>query len=197
VVSLVDSQRIIVAGLPGVGKTTVVSKAVERLQKMGHDAILVTLGSFMYEEAEKLGVSDRDSIRKLPVGMQRELQLKAAKRISELSNEFVFVDTHLLIKTPQGFFPGLPLDVLQTLRPTQLVMIEAPISDIFNRRLRDGTRRRDNESEEEVAEELLLSKQFLVVAAANTGATMTMVNNRENLSDEAVRDLLKSLRVPL
>jgi adenylate kinase len=55
--------------------------------------------------------------------------------------------------------------------------------------------RRDPESEAEVEEELTLSREFLVVAAATTGATMTIVNNRENRSDEAVEDLVSSLNL--
>lgn len=192
-----DSQRIVVAGLPGVGKTTVVTKAVEELRRRGRDAVVVTLGSFMFEEAKKMGVSERDGMRKLPVSQQRSLQLKAAERISKLENEFVFIDTHFLVRAPEGYFPGLPLDVLQMLRPALLVMIQAPVEDILDRRMRDSSRRRDEEDKDQVQEELDLSKQFLVAAAADTGATMTIVNNRENRSDEAVRDLLRSLRVPV
>ncbi len=187
------SLRIVAGGLPGVGKTTVITQAVEELKKRGHDAVVVTLGSFMFDEAQKMGVKDRDQMRKLPVSDQKELQLKAARRISELKNEMVFVDTHFFIKTPEGYFPGLPLDVLQLLKPTRIVLVQAPVSEIVGRRSKDPSRSRDSEAEDDVNEELALSKDFLVVAAATTGATMTIVNNRENRSDEAVKDLLGSL----
>lgn len=187
---MVDRKRIIVGGLPGVGKTTVVAEANAELVKKGYDSTIVVLGSFMFEEAKKIGIQDRDSMRKLPIDQQRKLQLRAAQRIAEMQNEFTFVDTHFLIKTPQGYFPGLPLDVLQMLKPTQILMIEAPLKDIFARRIKDGSRKRDAESFEELEEELLFSKQFMVVAAANTGATITIVTNRDNASAVAVKDLL-------
>jgi adenylate kinase len=192
---LPEGRRIVAGGLPGVGKTTVITKAAEELKQKGHDAIVVTLGSFMFDEAKKLGVADRDQMRKLPVKEQKSLQLKAAQLISELKNELVFVDTHFFIKTAEGYFPGLPLDVLQLLEPSQVVLVQAPVKEIMGRRSKDGSRRRDPESEEEVEEELSLSREFLVVAAATTGATMTIVNNRENRSNEAVEDLVGSLNL--
>jgi adenylate kinase len=192
---LPDSRRIVAGGLPGVGKTTVISQAVEELKKKGYDAVVVTLGSFMFEEAKKVGIAHRDEMRKLPVPEQKKLQLKAAQRISELQNDLVFVDTHFFIRTREGYFPGLPLDVLQLLRPTQVVLVQAPVREVVGRRAKDVARVRDAEEEAEVEEELLLSKEFLVVAAATTGATMIIVNNRENRSDEAVKDLLSSLNL--
>jgi adenylate kinase len=192
---LPERRRIVAGGLPGVGKTTVVTQAVDELRKKGHDAILVTLGSFMFDEARKIGVADRDQMRKLPVKEQKALQSKAAQRISELKNELVFVDTHFFIKTAEGYFPGLPLDVLQILMPSQVLLVQAPVKEIMGRRLKDGSRQRDPESEAEVEEELSLSREFLVVAAATTGATMTIVNNRENRSNEAVADLVSSLNL--
>ncbi len=190
-----ERRRIVAGGLPGVGKTTVITMAVEKLKKKGHDAVVVTLGSFMLDEARKLGITDRDQMRKLPLKEQKTLQSKAAQRISELKNELVFVDTHFFIKTAEGYFPGLPLDVLQLLSPSQLVLVQAPVKEIIGRRLKNGSRQRDPESEAEVEEELSLSKEFLVVAAATTGATMTIVNNRENRSNEAVEDLVSSLNL--
>jgi len=192
---LPERRRIVAGGLPGVGKTTVVTQAVDELRKKGHDSILVPLGSFMFDEARKIGVADRDQMRKLPVKEQKALQSKAAQRISELKNELVFVDTHFFIKTAEGYFPGLPLDVLQILMPSQVLLVQAPVKEIMGRRLKDGSRQRDPESEAEVEEELSLSREFLVVAAATTGATMTIVNNRENRSNEAVADLVSSLNL--
>jgi len=192
---LPERRRIVAGGLPGVGKTTVITLAVEELKKKGHDVIVVTLGSFMFDEARKMGVTDRDQMRKLPVKEQKALQSKAARRIAELQNELVFVDTHFFVKTPEGYFPGLPLDVLQLLMPSQVVLVQAPVKEIMGRRLKDGSRRRDPEGEAEVEEELSLSREFLVVAAVTTGATMTIVNNRENRSNEAVEDLVSSLNL--
>lgn len=192
---MASSRRIVAGGLPGVGKTTVIAMAAERLKKEGHDAVVVTLGSFMFEEAKKMGLTDRDQMRRLPVLQQKQLQLEAARKISELHNELVFVDTHFFIRTSEGYFPGLPLDVLQLLKPSQVVLVQAPVKEIMGRRMKDASRHRDSEGRAEVEEELSLSREFLVVAAATTGATMTIVNNRENRSDEAVEDLLGSLNL--
>ena len=68
---------IVVTGIPGVGKTTVMQKAAE-----GMDIKFVTFGTVMIEIAKKLGwANDRDEMRKLPIEKQRELQIKQQKRL--------------------------------------------------------------------------------------------------------------------
>ncbi|HET6730621.1 MAG TPA: AAA family ATPase, partial [Nitrososphaeraceae archaeon] len=70
--------RLIIVGVPGVGKTTVISKASEILNQRGLTTRVVVFGSLMFENAKKLGVMDRDSMRKLSVNAQRRLQEMAA-----------------------------------------------------------------------------------------------------------------------
>ena len=74
----------------------------------------------------------RDRLRKLPYELQREMQIQAAKNISKLGN--VIVDTHCTIKTPFGYLPGLPYDVLQILKPSRIILIEADAKEIMERR---------------------------------------------------------------
>jgi adenylate kinase len=62
---------IVVTGIPGVGKTTVMQKAAE-----GVDITFVTFGSVMIDIAKELNlVKDRDEMRKL--------SLAAAERIAD------------------------------------------------------------------------------------------------------------------
>ena len=60
---------VIVTGVPGVGKSTVMSSAKD----FGYN--IVNFGTTMFEEGKKEGVSSRDDLRKLPVDVQK----KAAK----------------------------------------------------------------------------------------------------------------------
>ena len=71
---------IVVTGIPGVGKTTVMQKAAE-----GMDIKFVTFGTVMIEIAKKLGwANDRDEMRKLTIEKQRELQIKTAEEVAKM-----------------------------------------------------------------------------------------------------------------
>ena len=77
-----SNARVVVVGVPGVGKTTVITKAAERLNQAGSNTKVMVFGSLMLDEAKKMGVKDRDEMRKLSVNTQRRLQEMAAKDIS-------------------------------------------------------------------------------------------------------------------
>ena len=73
---------IVVTGIPGVGKTTVMKKAT-----VGMDIEFVTFGTVMIDIAIKMGlVKDRDEMRKLTLEQQKDLQIK----FEELSSSGLF-----------------------------------------------------------------------------------------------------------
>lgn len=187
-------SRVLVGGLPGVGKTTVLTKVAENIRAKSKSVELVVFGSVMLDEARKMGVTDRDQLRFLPVPSQRELQVKAAKKINSISADFVLIDTHFVIRTPEGFWPGLPIDVLREIKPSHIIMIQAPVQSILQRRSQDTARKRDAEPAEQIEQELELSRQFMVVAAAETGAPMKLINNLEGNVTAAVQEFLSTIR---
>ena len=76
------SRRVVIVGIPGVGKSTVVAKVVELLGEKGLSTKVVNYGSVMMQQATKLyNVSSRDEMRKLSVETQRNLQVYAAAEI--------------------------------------------------------------------------------------------------------------------
>jgi adenylate kinase len=101
---------VVVSGVPGVGKTTVVTDAI-RMVEDRLNVSLITYGSVMFEIAQKKRlVENRDELRQLPVKKQREVQKLAGERIAAMSKtQVVIVDTHTLIQTADGgFLIGLP-----------------------------------------------------------------------------------------
>ena len=101
-------KRIVITGVPGVGKTTVVNGALEKLGKEGIEYQAINFGTFMFEVAsnQKI-VADRDGMRKLPGPVQKDIQRKAAQAIAKVEGN-VIIDTHCTVKTPKGFLAGLP-----------------------------------------------------------------------------------------
>jgi adenylate kinase len=173
---------IVVTGIPGVGKTTVMQKAAE-----GMDIQFVTFGTVMIEIAKELGwVKDRDEMRKLSLDQQKQLQIKTAEKIGKMKN--VIVDTHCTVKTPKGYMPGLPEWVLRKLNPTSIVIVEADPKEIYNRRAKDTSRNRDPDSVERIAEHQMINRAAAMAYATLTGATVKIVFNHDNALEEAVKE---------
>jgi adenylate kinase len=185
------SLRVVVVGVPGVGKTTVVDKVVAALPK----AKLVTFGTVMFEEAKaRRWAKDRDQMRKMPVEKQKRLQKLAASKIARMKDPVVLVDTHLFIRTSEGLWPGLPFEVVRAMKPTHLVLVEALPEEILKRRAADSTRSRDSLTTDGMVAELELGRSFLSVSATLTGAPMLIVTNREGRAEEVAESIASMLR---
>jgi len=182
---------VVVVGVPGVGKSTVVNGLVSEY----HGSRLVNFGSVMFDQARaRKWVKDRDDMRKMPVEKQKRLQRGAALEISRMKDKVVVVDTHLFIRTNEGFWPGLPFEVVRALKPTHLVLVEASPEEILRRRGSDKTRYRDKLTTKGMTEELELARSFLTVSSTLTGAPMLVVNNGDGKSDEVASALSNMLR---
>lgn len=179
---------IVVTGIPGVGKTTVMKKAAE-----GMNISFVTFGTVMIEIAQEMNiVKDRDEMRKLTLKQQKKLQIKTAERISKMKN--VILDTHCTVKTPKGYMPGLPEWVVKKINPTAIVLVEADPEEIYNRREKDKTRNRDPDSKEQINEHQMMNRAAAMAYAALTGATVKIVYNHDNAIDEAVKQATPVLK---
>ncbi len=193
--SLVNIKRAIMVGIPGVGKTTVVNKVVEIMKKKNLAVESIVFGTVMFEEAKKFGIKHRDEMRKLPIEEQRKLQIDAAKKIAKMETDFLIVDTHLMINTKEGYWPGLPVEVLRALSPSNIILIEALPNEIVKRRMRDSERYRDLIDEAEVTKEIEMARSMLSATGIITGAPILIVMNRENHIEEAANQILKALGV--
>ena len=182
--------RVIIVGIPGVGKTTVVQGVVSSLP----GAKLVTFGTLMFEAAKSLKwVKDRDEMRKMPVEKQKRLQRIAATRIAKMKGKVILVDTHLFIRTPEGFWPGLPFEVVRAMKPTHLVLVVAAPEEIATRRSADPTRARDEVTIEGLREEIEIARSFLTVSSTLTGAPMLIVRNERDKAEEVSKNIVRML----
>jgi len=188
-----NNKRVIIVGIPGVGKTSVISLATEQLNQKGKNATITVFGSVMFEEAHKMGVKNRDELRKLPLGKQRHFQQMAAKRISEIDDSIVIIDTHLFIKTIEGYYPGLPMHLLDIIKPTHFVMVVAEADEIVKRRKKDTSRDRDIVSIQAIQDELDILKIMIASCSILTGSPFITVMNNDNKIEEAVLNIVKVL----
>ena len=192
---LLNSKLIVIVGIPGVGKTTVIEKLVEYLTTLDIKSHISVFGSVMLDEAKKVGVQNRDELRTLSVKEQKKLQISAANKISDLKYPFIFVDTHLFIKTSEGYCPGLPFDILNSLSPDQIILVEAKPEEIIERRNTDITRKRDNLPIDEIIYELNLGRSMLSSSAVISGAPIKTVNNNNDCIENTIMEIANSLGV--
>lgn len=189
-----EPKRItIVVGIPGVGKTTVITKTKDILLQSGYNTTVVVFGSVMLSEAKKTGIVDRDQIRKLSLAGQQNLQNLAADYICSVKEDLVIVDTHLFIRTSSGFFPGIPQNVIQKLKPRNLILITATPEEILARRAKDESRNRDMVSIEEIKKELGLAISMISTISILSGSAFEIVDNHQGSSEDTASFIARIL----
>jgi len=192
------SRVIIVTGIPGTGKTTVCNELRKLAERSGKRVVVLNYGTVMVELSREKGNSlHRDDLRKSELQFQRSLQLEAAERISKImagkvGDNFV-IDTHMAVKTRDGFWTGLPVEVLKLLNPDLFVLVEAEPDEVLARRYRNPSRKRDKALKDEVTEELAFSRHAAAACSVLTGAAVKIVKNLSGKQVEAAEEILKLL----
>ncbi len=173
---------IIVMGLPGAGKSTV-------LEGLSADVKQINYGTMMFDIAkEKFGIENRDDMRKLPVENQKEVQEAVAEKLSREGGKVV-LDTHCSVKTSKGYLPGLPFGLLERLEVEGVVLITANPEEIFARRAGDPDRKRDEETAESIREHDFMNRAFLASYAAHRGCPAKIIYNSQGKAEEASAEL--------
>ncbi|HET8719508.1 MAG TPA: adenylate kinase [Candidatus Nitrosotenuis sp.] len=190
---MAESKKVVIVGIAGVGKTTLVSKIVEILNNKQKSVSVHSFGTVMFEEAKKLGIVNRDELRKLSVNEQKELQKKAAKKIASMNHDVVIIDTHAFISTKEGFYPGLPYHVLEELKPENFITVSARPEEIYNRRMKDTTRDRDIISIENIKKELSVQDAMLSSCAVISGSPLKSILNSEGKVEEAANEVINAI----
>jgi len=194
-------KTVIATGVPGVGKTTVTSKAVEMLEKKGYKVKVANFGDYMFKVAKEKGwVEHRDEMRKLNLSQQRELQASAAKAIvadaeKELDeNGVLIIDTHAAINTPTGIWPGLPKHVIENLNPAIVFVIEASPEEIVARQQKDTGRVRSDYSDVEFLKRFMeFARNSAIASAVLVGAAVNVIYNKEGMVEEASKRFVEAV----
>ena len=190
---LEDSKKVVIVGIPGVGKTSLIAKIAELIKQKNKSVSVHSYGTVMFEEAKKMGIRNRDELRMLPIVKQKQLQKMAAEMLSNLSDDVIFIDTHAFISTKAGFYPGLPNYVIQIIQPTNFIAITATPDEIHNRRMEDETRDRDPVSIEDIKKELAVQDAMLSSCSVLSGSPMKVIFNHEGKIEEAAVNVIDAI----
>ncbi len=190
-----ENKRVIMAGIPGVGKTTLLKKLVGSFKDRGMKVSVNSFGTVMFDVAQENGVQSRDELRKLPLSEQQRLQRTAAEKLARLGDDIVVIDTHAFISTPEGYYPGLPAHVLEIIQPTSFISVSAKPEEIYNRRMNDATRSRDVITLTRIKKDLDVQAGMISSCAVITGTPIVFISNDQGRVDEAAADIMAALGV--
>ena len=186
---------IIVAGVPGAGKSTVLLEGWKRVEKELNYS-LVSFGTEMLNLCKEQGlVSNRDEMRNLNATVQEEMQWRATERISKRS-ENILLDTHCTIKTGSGsYLPGFTLRMLEQLSPKAIVLVDAHEAEIRGRRRLDKSRpQRTIESSDDILEHKVINRAYAAAYSARSGSLLRIIQNNTGEFEQAVDDFVSTLR---
>jgi adenylate kinase len=183
---------IIVAGIPGVGKTTVLQELESVAQENNVPLKIINFGNIMNELFKKRGKTiHRDHMRREDIALQSRIQQQAARIISRTRGKpALVVDTHMFVKTTDGIWPGTPWKVLEALGPNMIILIEADAEEIAQRRATDATRYRDGSNVEDAKADLQWSRYMASANAVLAGVPIQIVHNRDGQQRQTAIDLL-------
>ena len=190
---MAENRKIVLVGIPGVGKTSLLSKIVDILKNKNIQVNVISYGTLMFDVAKENGLQDRDGLRKLPISEQQNLQKIAAEKIATQSEEIVIIDTHAFITSTEGYYPGLPEHVLKIIKPSNFISVAAKPEEIYNRRMKDETRNRDNITLINIRKELEYQTGMISACAVITGRPVRHILNDEGKIDEAADKIIAAL----
>ncbi len=186
---------IIVAGVPGAGKSTVLLEAWKRGEKELNYSI-VSFGTEMLNLCKEAGlVAHRDEMRNLNPDIQEEMQWRTTKRIAERP-ENILLDTHCTIKTGSGsYLPGFTQRMLERMSPRAIVLVDAHEAEIRGRRRLDKSRPlRTIESNDDILEHKVINRAYAAAFSARSGCLLRILQNNTGEFERAVEEFVETIR---
>ena len=159
--------------------------------QIGVDTKIAEFGKIMFDQARLMSVHNTDQLRRLSIEQQKTLQEMAANSVNSLGNDVVLVDTHLFISTDNGFYPGMPIKLLNIINPTHLILITATAKEIQSRRERDNSRERDLISIDRIESDLRLSESMISTSSIITGCPFYIIQNNTDQVERATDAIFK------
>jgi adenylate kinase len=173
---------VLVAGVPGVGVSSVCQTARQSLD----DYELVNFGDVMLEQAATHGLaSARSELASLSLRETERLQHRAGEYVADRSGATnLLVTTHFAVETDAGIVPGLPASVLREVDPDLFVLVESPPETVRERRT-EATRDHEDISSHRIDFLQQLNRTAAFDYAMDANATVELVENDGGVESSA------------
>lgn len=174
-------MKIIVTGLKGSGKTTVLKYVTHRRP----DIKILNVGDFFAKVFQRYGL-DRDQgdlgiSREKYVNIQKEIFRSLAREVKKYKD--VIIDTHLFLTKKEGYYPGLPEFAMKEINPDVIVVLEYNPKFILKRREKDikeiGRQRSAELTIEGIQYEQDVQRHFAFVSAGYTATAVKIIKRYE------------------
>lgn len=186
-------NRIMVTGVPGVGKSTVLASAI-----INEHFDVFEFGDQMLRLGSAFNVNTKADILKLPIAQRVQLQTAVAGLIvSDPSRRNTLIDGHLLVASTSGFAPGLPYSCIAMLGLTAVVFLTAEPSEIVGRREKEKAKYETTpgwDSPDKVAEHQELARNASLTYTLMSEASYTTLVNAEDQQKQTAHKLREYLR---
>ncbi|MEM4367581.1 MAG: AAA family ATPase [Candidatus Anstonellales archaeon] len=177
---LID-MRVIVAGLKGSGKTTVLKYVAHKRP----DIKILNAGDFFAQVFQKYGLArdqgDLGIPREKYVNIQKEIFRNLGREAKKHKN--VIIDTHLFLTKKEGYYPGLPEFAMKEIDPDAIVVLEYDPKFILKRREKDlkelGRQRSAEFTVDGIEWEQQVQRHFAFASAAFTATTVKIIKRYE------------------
>jgi adenylate kinase len=185
----------VVLGINGVGKSTVVKEVIKQVPFER-----IHWGHVAENLAKPRGIiKNIDELRKIDIRMQRFIQDETVdmikRRIEKEPGKNYIIETHAALKTPQGYLPGLNLDILEKIKPDAFIVVEASAQSIWERRNQDPSRERNDDSSLfDVEVNLEITRNFASSFAIAIGSTLSIVENKQGEIDIVANRIVNKLK---
>jgi adenylate kinase len=185
-----DRKIYVVAGTPGVGKSTI----LKYFKKNKPSFQVINFGDVMFDIArEKFKLKNRDEIRMLETEDFRMLQSRVVRKLAAVESSYI-LNTHASVKTVDGYYPGLPRYVLEQLPIECFVYIHAPLKEIIERRDKDKSRKRDVETIDDLREHDEMNRNYLASYSMFCNSPVKFLVNANNQLEKCVDDLCNLIK---
>jgi len=163
---------VIVLGIPGVGKSTV----SKRVQANLSSVIATDFADHMLDDE-----SLRDTLQYLSIQDRRPLFEIAKARISKMVSEHdgtMLLEAHIVLRV-QGEIRNLGLSLFDLVRPSDLVLVDAPAEVILDRRRTDIRRARQVETVESLRELQVHCYLRALQVSFSLGVPLSLIANQD------------------
>lgn len=170
-------MKLILTAVPGCGKTTIIKFIKEYTAEKNIKIKFANFGDYIFKIAKDDGlIENRDEMRtKISKKKYEELQQLAADKIGNIEGD-VIIDTHCSVKRKEGYYPGLPENIVKTIKPDVIILVEKDPSFIAELRAGDKTRDgRDEETAEEINIHQMLNRAFASAYATMVKASVNII----------------------